>query len=103
MEFILDEKYTNISSNKPIDRRDMNSLYWDKIEIGPFESVSIEVTATAPSAQVSDNNLYNEVVVTDYVIFENQIRELVKDSLFCSLDPNDKIQSFMAKLERQKV
>ncbi len=94
VEFILDEKYTNISSNKPIDRRDMNSLYWDKIEIGPFESVSIEVTATAPSAQVSDNNLYNEVVVTDYVIFENQIRELVKDSLFCSLDPNDKIQSF---------
>lgn len=97
LEFRPDSRYSNLLTSSNYDRKTNQSIYWDNIEIEPFGYFAVKIFATTPSPHGNMDMLCSEVYLTDRNIFENQCYLNIKDTLFCSFDPNDKIQDFFGE------
>lgn len=92
--FKPDADYLIKSCSIPFDRVENQAYIWDRIEIKPFDYYELRVIARAPGQSHQIDVLSSDVYLTDKLNPEIQNVQNISDTLFCSFDPNDKIQDF---------
>jgi len=101
--FKPDPDYIFKSSSIPYDRIENKAYIWNNIEIKAFDFITLKMIAVAPAQNPNKEILTSYVYLTDKLNPEVQCLQTISDSLFCSLDPNDKIQDFYGESRKSQT